>query len=162
MEIQRRKSNISDKELSLKRMGLSPMQNGVTKLTVSYKEKRKQLWDNWKAKHPESQKTWRTDKIQSSDTLRCQAQVIVKRISANILEQTDSSNEESKEPAGLERSNSIQSEISDIDVHIPPAEVRRIQEQVQDMRERADNSFTLDPIFSSPVEVPRVKKISEI
>ena len=47
---------ISDKELSLKRMALSPWQEGVTKLAVSNKEKRKQLWDVWKTKNPESKK----------------------------------------------------------------------------------------------------------
>ena len=39
-------TEISDKELSLKRMGLSSVQDGVIKLTVANKEKRKQLWDN--------------------------------------------------------------------------------------------------------------------
>ena len=56
MEAQIKKSNISDKELSLKRMALSQIQSGVTKLTLSDKEERKQLWDNWKTKHPESKK----------------------------------------------------------------------------------------------------------
>ena len=56
MEGQTERVKISDKELSLKRMGLSSIQNGITKLTVSNKEKRKQLWDNWKTKHPESKK----------------------------------------------------------------------------------------------------------
>ena len=90
-------------------MALSQNQNGVTKLTLSDKEERKQLWDNWKAKHPESKKTWRTDKTQRLDTLRCQAPVIVKKISATILEHTNSSNEESDEPASLERTDSIRS-----------------------------------------------------
>ena len=162
MEAQIKKPNISNKELSLKRMGLSQIQSGVTKLTLSDKEERKQLWDNWKTKHPESKKTWRTDRIQRSDTLRCQAPVIVKRISATILEQTDSTNEETEDPVGLERSDSIQSEISDIDVHVSPTEAKRIQEEVQDMREEADNSFILDPILSNPVERTREKEISEI
>ena len=47
MEIQINKPNISDKELSLKKMALSQRQNGVTKLTLSDKEERKQLWDSW-------------------------------------------------------------------------------------------------------------------
>ena len=155
-------TEISEKELSLKRMGLSSVQDGIIKLTVANKEKRKQLWDNWKTKHPESKKTWRTDRAQGSETLRCQAQVIVKKISANILEQTDSTDEEPEEPAGLERSNSIRSEISDIDVHIPPADASRIEEEVQDMRERTYDSFTLDPTFNNPVEAPRETTISEI
>ena len=115
MEVQ---TEISEKELSLKKMGLSPLQNGIIKLTVSNKERRKELWDDWKTKQPESKKTWRTDKVQSPDTLRCQAQVTVKKISAIITE----------EPASLERSNSIRSEISDIDIHIPqlmPEEFKR-------------------------------------
>lgn len=43
---------ISEKELYLRRMGLSPWQDGVIKLAVSNKGKRKQLWDTWKANHP--------------------------------------------------------------------------------------------------------------
>ena len=48
---------ISEKELSLRRMGLSPWQDGVIKLAVSNKEKRKQLWDIWRTNNPESKKT---------------------------------------------------------------------------------------------------------
>jgi len=66
------------------------------------------------------------------------------------------------EPATLERSNSIRSEISDIDVQIPPADARRIQEEVQEMRNRDDGEFILDPTFNSPAEAPRNTLISEI
>ena len=44
--------NISEKELAMKKMGLNPWQDGVIKLAVSNKEKRKQLWDMWRTKHP--------------------------------------------------------------------------------------------------------------
>ena len=166
MEIQRNKPKISEKELFLKKMALSQRQNGVTKLTLSDKEERKQLWDSWKAKHPESRKTWRTDRAQNSNTLRCQAPMIIKKISAKIQEQTNSTDEEIEEPASLERADSIHSEISDIDMHVSPADARRIQEEVQDMREEAENSFTLDPIFNSPIEgenqEPREITISDI
>ena len=143
-------------------MALSNNQDGVTKLALSDKEERKNLWEIWKTKHPESKKTWRTDRTQRSDTLRCQATVIVKKITATILEQTDSESEETEEPASLERTDSIQSEISDIDIQVSPADARRIQEEVQDMREETENSFTLDPILSSPIEGPRETEISEI
>ena len=70
METQINKPRISDKEISLKKMALSQNQDGVTKLALSDKEERKNLWESWKAKHPESKKTWRTDRNQRSDTLR--------------------------------------------------------------------------------------------
>ena len=107
-------TNISEKELAIKKMGLNPWQDGVIKLAVSNKEKRKQLWDTWKAKHPESKKTWRTDRPQGPDSLRCQAQVIIKRISASIPIQRNEPIEPD-EPAPMERADSIRSEISDID-----------------------------------------------
>ena len=112
MELQTNESNISDKELALKKMALSQRQNEVVKLALSNKEERKQLWDRWKTKHPESRKIWRTDKTQSSRTLRCQVPLIIKRISATVQEQAASTEEENDEPAGLERTDSINSDIS--------------------------------------------------
>ena len=153
---------ISEKELSIRRMGLSPWQEGVTKLAVSNKEKRKQLWEIWRTKNPESKKTWRTDRKQGPNTLRCQAPVVIKKISTNITEQENSEENEPEEPATLERSNSIRSEISDIDVQIPTADARKIQEEVQEMRDKNDGEFILNPTFNSPAEASRDTIISEI
>ena len=153
---------ISEKELSIRRMGLSPWQDGVTKLAVSNKEKRKQLWEIWRTNNPESKKTWRTDRKQGPNTLRCQAPVVIKKISTNITEQENSEENEPEEPATLERSNSIRSEISDIDVQIPTADARKIQEEVQEMRDKNDGEFILNPTFNNPAEAPRETIISEI
>ena len=60
---------ISKKEMELRKIELSQRQEGVTNLTVSNEKERKQLWDEWKTKHPESKKTWRTNNKQSSKTL---------------------------------------------------------------------------------------------
>ena len=98
MEPQIKRSEMSDKELALKKMNLSQRRNGVIKLALSDKEKRKQLWDMWKTKHPESRKIWRTDKVQSSRTLRCQAPLIIKRISATVQVQSAPVEGENNEP----------------------------------------------------------------
>ena len=150
--------NISEKELAMKKMGLNPWQDGVIKLAVSNKEKRKQLWDMWRTKHPESKKTWRTDRAQGPDTLRCQAQVTIKKISATIANPRDGPDE----PASLERSSSIRSEISDIDTHIPPAEVKRIQEEVQEMRDRESGEIGSNPILNNQEETQEAIILSEI
>ena len=97
MENQIDKQTISKKEMALKKMKLSQRQEGVTNLTVSDEKQRKQLWDEWKTKHPESKKTWRTNNKQSSHTLRCQATVVIKKVSA-VME---------IEPANSEGSESI-------------------------------------------------------
>ena len=78
-------------------MKLSQKQEGITNLTVSDEKERKQLWDEWKNKHPDSKKTWRTNKKQGPNTLRCQATVIIKKVSATVK----------IEPANSERSGSI-------------------------------------------------------
>ena len=84
METQTNNSGISDKELALKKMALSQRQDKVLKVALSNGEERKQLWDKWKTKHPESRKTWRTNKTQNPKTLRCQAPLIIKKISATV------------------------------------------------------------------------------
>ena len=76
--------NISEEELAIKKMGLNPWQDGVIKLSVLNTEKRKQLLDTWKLKHPETKKTWRTSSTQGDETIRCQSQVVIKKISATI------------------------------------------------------------------------------
>ena len=58
---------VSEKELAMKKMGLNPWQDGVKKLAVLNKEKRKHLWEMWRTKHPESKKTWRTDRAQVAE-----------------------------------------------------------------------------------------------
>ena len=99
MEPQIKRSEMSDKELALKKMNLSQRQNGVIKLALSDKEKRTQLWNRWKTKHPESRITWRTDKVQSSKTLRCQASLIIKKISATVQMQPAPVDEETMSQA---------------------------------------------------------------
>ena len=162
MEIQANNSGITDKELALKKMALSQKQDKVLKIALSNGEARKQLWDKWKAKHPESRKTWRTNKTQSSRTLRCQAPLIIKKISTTVSiapadqmeypvqDQASSMEEEPIEPAALERSDSIRSDISGIETQISPNEARRMQEEVQNMREESESTFILDPLFNSP------------
>ena len=157
METHANNSGISDKELALKKMALSQKQGKVIKIALSNGEERKQLWDKWKTKHPESRKTWRTNKTQNPRTLRCQAPLIIKRISAivnrepvdqiegQILGWASSMEEEPIEPADLERSDSIRSDISGIDTQIPPDEARRLQERLQNMREESGDTSILDP-----------------
>ena len=139
MENQTNNSGISDKELALKKMGLSQKKDKVHKIALSNGEARKQLWDKWKAKHPESRKTWRTNRNQNPKTLRCQAPLIIKKISTTVniattdqdqdqvLDWPSSTEEEQSEPATLERSDSIRSDISGIDTQIPPNEARKMQ-----------------------------------
>ena len=79
METQASKTGVSDKELALKKMGLSQKQEKVVKLALANGEERKQLWDKWRTKNPDSRKTWRTNKIQNPKALRCQAPIIIKK-----------------------------------------------------------------------------------
>ena len=53
MESQTKEKTISKKEMDLKKMKISQKQEGITNLTVSEEEERKQLWDEWKNKHPD-------------------------------------------------------------------------------------------------------------
>ena len=82
----------------------------------------------------------------------------IKKISATITNQRDGPDE----PASLERSSSIRSEISDIDRHIPPTDARRIQEEVQEMRDRDSGEVGLNPILNSQGETQEVTTLSEI
>ena len=50
-------SGISDKELALRKMGLSQRKKDVVNISLSDGEARKQLWDKWKTKHPETMKS---------------------------------------------------------------------------------------------------------
>ena len=117
-----------EKETLLRKMRLSKRQEKVSTLTVSNNEERKQLWEEWKKDHPDSKKTWRSGKTKDPDNLRCQASVIIKRVSAKIeteesyfesLHSDDSSladwsdqgstNSIHSENSERERANSIQS-----------------------------------------------------
>ena len=79
MESLTKEKTISKKEMDLKKMKLSQKQEGITKLTVSNEEERKKLWDEWKNKYPNSKRTWRTNRKQGPNTLRCQATIIIKK-----------------------------------------------------------------------------------
>ena len=143
--------NISEEELAIKKMGLNPWQDGVIKLSVFNTEKRKQLLDTWKLKHPETKKTWRTHSTQGDEMIRCQSQVVVKKISATIEIQRT----EPDLPAPLNRTDSIRSDISDIDVSILPADAQQYQEDVQNMRNETADELLLDPTL-------QIIKMSEI
>ena len=73
-----------EKETLLKKMQLSINQENISTIAISNTEERKQLWEEWKRFHPESKKTWKTSKAQISDSLRCQASVIIKKVSAKV------------------------------------------------------------------------------
>ena len=73
-----------EKEILLKKMNLSIKQEDISTLAISNNEERKQLWEEWKKIHPESKKIWKTTKAQDSDSLRCQASVIIKKVSAKV------------------------------------------------------------------------------
>ena len=73
-----------DKKILLRKMRLSKKQENVSSLTVSSNDERKQLWEEWKIQHPESKKIWKSERAKDPDTLRCQASVIIKRVSATI------------------------------------------------------------------------------
>ena len=94
--------------MAIKKMGLNPWQDGVIKLSVLNTEKRKQLLDTWKSKHPETKKTWRTNKTQGAETIRCQSQVNIKKISTTIEIQRNEPTEPD-EPTPLGRADSIRS-----------------------------------------------------
>ena len=70
--------NISEEDVALKKMGLSPWQDGVIKLSVFNTKERKHLLESWKAKHPETKKSWGTVNTREEDVLRCQSHVIIK------------------------------------------------------------------------------------
>ena len=77
-------------------MKLSQNQEGITNLTVSDEKERKKLWDEWKTQHPESKKTWRISNKQGAHTLRCQATVVIKKVSAIVgIEPANSEDSES-------------------------------------------------------------------
>ena len=70
MESQQPVTVISDKELALKKMGLTLKKEKVTNINLSDEETRKQLWDKWKTKHPESTITWKTKKSKRYKNLK--------------------------------------------------------------------------------------------
>ena len=85
------------KRNGLRKHETQPKKEGIINLTVTNEEERQKLWDKWKNKHPNSKKTWRTNRKQGPNTLRCQAPIIIKRVSATVK----------VEPANSERSESI-------------------------------------------------------
>ena len=78
-----------EKEILLRKMRLSKKQDNVSNLAVSNNEERKQLWEEWKKQHPESKKIWRSERAKDPNTLRCQAAVIIKKVSATIETEED-------------------------------------------------------------------------
>ena len=130
MESQQPVTVISDKELALKKMGLTLKKEKVTNINLSDEETRKQLWDKWKTKHPESTITWKTKKANDTRTLRCHVPMIIKEVSTTVTA-TETINPASRDdqgpPAPLERSNSIHSDISDIETQISPSEAENIR-----------------------------------
>ena len=120
MESLTKKQSISKKERDLKNMKLSQSQEGITHLTVSDEKERKKLWDEWKKLHPNSKKTWRITNKQKAHTLRCQATVVIKKVSAIV--RREPTNSEDSESVGFENddnhsddTDSIYSENSDAD-----------------------------------------------
>ena len=81
-------------EQQLKNMELSQSKRGIRHLTVMDDVERKNLWDEWKKIHPKSKKIWRMSNKHQAHTLRCQAPVVIKRLSAIVK----------KSPANLEDS----------------------------------------------------------
>jgi len=120
MEKLPKEQSISKKEQELKNMKLSQSKKGITHLTVTDEIERKNLWDEWKETYPDSKKTWRITNNQKSHTLRCQATVIVKKVSAIVrrkptnLEDSENSDFENDDNQSID-TNSIYSENSDID-----------------------------------------------
>ena len=101
-------------------MELSQSQEGITNITVSDEKERKKLWDEWKTQHPESKKTWRINNKQGAHTLRCQATVVIKKVSAIVG--TEPANSEDSESIGFgnddthsEDTDSVCSEATDVD-----------------------------------------------
>jgi len=101
-------------------MKLSQSQEGITHLTVSDEKERKKLWDEWKKLHPNSKKTWRITNKQKAHTLRCQATVVIKKVSAIV--RREPTNSEDSESVSFENddnhsddTDSIYSENSDAD-----------------------------------------------
>ena len=133
--------NISEEELAFKKMELSPCLDGVTRISVLNTRKRKQLLDTWIMQHPETKKTWRAIETQGKEIIRCQSQIIVKKISATIRIQRTRPDQ----PAPLSRANSTRSDISDIDISIVPADAQQYQEDVQNMRNDTADELLLDP-----------------
>ena len=68
-----------EKEISLKKMRLSIRQEDISTIAIADNEERRQLWEEWKKIHPESQKSWKREKARDSDSLRCQAAVVIKK-----------------------------------------------------------------------------------
>ena len=73
-----------EKEKLLKKMKLSINQDDISTIAIANIEERKQLWEEWKKIHPRTKKLWKMEKARDSDSLRCQAAVVIKRGSANV------------------------------------------------------------------------------
>ena len=156
MENQLPDTMISEKELAIKKMGLSLKKDRVTNVNLANGEKRKQLWDKWKTSHLESTKTWRIAKAQDPKTLRCQVPVVIKEVSTTILSTPETTppprREELIEPATLERSDSVYSDISDIETQVSPSDARNISENIYPVPrsiEELQSVFMLDPLLNS-------------
>merc|ERR1712015_390157 len=99
---------------------------------------RKNLWDEWKRTYPDSKKTWRVTNKQKSHTLRCQATVIVKKVSAIVrrkptnLEDSENSDFENDDNQSID-TNSIYSENSDIDGWANSGETESIKSENSDI-----------------------------
>ena len=156
MESQQPATVISDKELALKKMGLTLKKEKVTNINLSDEETRKQLWDKWKTKHPESTITWKTKKANDTRTLRCYVPMIIKEVSTTITAATEPTNQARREdqgpPAPLERSDNIHSDISDIETQISPSEAENIREEIEDENiiEELQGAFLLNPLLNCP------------
>ena len=155
---------ISKKEMELRKMKLSQRQEGVTNLTVSNEKERKQLWDEWKTKHPKSKKTWRMNNKQSSKTLRCQATVIIKKVSAIIeIEPANSEGSESigfgNDEANSEDTNSVHSEATDVDGWANSGDTESIHSEISDIDGLANFGRT-NSLGQSP-NIERLKKCME-
>jgi hypothetical protein len=73
-----------EKETSLKKMKLSIRQEDISTIAIANIDERKQLWEEWKRIHPDSQKRWKMENARDSDSLRCQAAVVIKKVSAKV------------------------------------------------------------------------------
>ena len=73
-----------EKETSLKKMKLSIRQEDVVPIAISNTKDRKQIWEEWKKFNPDSQKRWKIASAKDSDSLKCQAVVVIKKVSAEV------------------------------------------------------------------------------
>ena len=143
MEKPSKKRTMSKTEQGLKNMELSLSKDGIKHLTLMDDVERKNLWEEWKKDHPKSKKIWRMSNEHQAYTLRCQAPVVIKRLSAIVrknsanLEDSVNSDFNSQSPETSSNyseesdidSISIRSEISDFDGLVSSGDTESIESE---------------------------------